>query len=182
LRFNLTEAEQRLWYHLRAPRFMGLKFKRQKPIGPFVADFICLELGLVIEVDGGQHGGASDARRDAWFKANGYHVLRFWNNDVLIQTEVVLESIRQAVIALSRKRERGETLDENVLLLMDEQIYFFWYGGRDVGREMNDPTQPMDRKQEKACVVAASYPIHPLSRLRERGRGEGKLVEWCVMS
>ncbi|MGR9052858.1 MAG: endonuclease domain-containing protein, partial [Gammaproteobacteria bacterium] len=101
LRSHQTEAEQRLWYYLRAHRFMGLKFKRQKPIGPFIADFVCLELRLVIEADGGQHGGDSDAKRDAWFQANGFTVLRFWNHDVLGQTEAVLEQIRQTVFALS---------------------------------------------------------------------------------
>ncbi len=97
LRSNQTEAEQRLWYHLRAQRFMGLKFKRQKPIGPYIADFVCIELRLLIEADGGQHGGDADAERDAWFHAHGYTVLRFWNHEILGQTEAVLERIRQAV-------------------------------------------------------------------------------------
>lgn len=101
LRSNQTEAEQRLWYHLRAQRFMGLKFKRQKPVGPFIADFVCMDLRLVIEADGGQHGGDSDARRDVWFRGQGFTVLRFWNNEILGQTEAVLERIREAVIALS---------------------------------------------------------------------------------
>ena len=97
LRSNQTEAEQRLWYHLRAQRFMGLKFKRQKPIGTYIADFVCIELRLLIEADGGQHGGDADAERDAWFRAHGYTVLRFWNHEILGQTEAVLERIRQAV-------------------------------------------------------------------------------------
>ena len=101
LRANQTDAEQRLWYHLRAQRFMGLKFKRQKPIGPFIADFVCLDLRLMVEADGGQHGGPSDTRRDAWFEAQGFTVLRFWNNEVLGQTAAMLERLRQAVLALS---------------------------------------------------------------------------------
>ncbi len=80
---------------------MDLKFKRQKPIGPYIADFVCVALRLVIEVDGGQHGGESDMQRDHWFHAQGFTVLRFWNNEVLGQTEAVLERVRQAVIALS---------------------------------------------------------------------------------
>jgi len=80
---------------------MALKFKRQKPVGPFIVDFICLELGLVIEVDGGQHGSPADERRDRWFGDRGYTVLRFWNNEVLGQTEAVLERIRQVALALS---------------------------------------------------------------------------------
>ncbi|MEO8408867.1 MAG: endonuclease domain-containing protein, partial [Oxalobacteraceae bacterium] len=55
LRANQTDAEQQLWYHLRAHRFMNLKFKRQKPLGRYIADFLCLELRLIIEIDGGQH-------------------------------------------------------------------------------------------------------------------------------
>ena len=98
LRSNQTDAEQRLWYHLRARRFMGLKFKRQKPIGPFIADFVCLEHKLVVEADGGQHGGADDQRRDEWFAAHGFTVLRFWNHEILGETEAVLERIREAVL------------------------------------------------------------------------------------
>lgn len=98
LRANQTEAEQRLWYHLRAHRFMGLKFKRQKPIGPYIVDFVCLEHGLVIEVDGGQHASrcAYDKTRDAWLREHGYHVMRFWNHEVMQQLDAVLERIRVA--------------------------------------------------------------------------------------
>ncbi|WP_454763477.1 endonuclease domain-containing protein [Cupriavidus campinensis] len=99
LRAGMTEAEQRLWYHLRAHRFLGLKFKRQMPLGPFIADFVCIEFKLVIEADGGQHGSEADEKRDGWFRREGYTVLRFWNNEILQQTESVLEAIRQAVLA-----------------------------------------------------------------------------------
>ncbi len=101
MRSHPTDAEQRLWYHLRAKRFMGLKFKRQKPVGPFIADFVCMEYKLIVEADGGQHETARDAARDAWFEENGYTVLHFWNHEVLQQTETVLEKIRQIVDALS---------------------------------------------------------------------------------
>ena len=112
LRSNQTGAEQRLWYYLRAKRFMGLKFKRQKPIGPFIADFVCMEHKLVIEADGGQHGSDADVKRDAWFQSAGFTVLRFWNHEILEQTEAVLERIRLTVEALSPgpspTRGRGE--------------------------------------------------------------------------
>jgi very-short-patch-repair endonuclease len=103
LRLNQTEAEQRLWYYLRAHRFMGLKFKRQKPIGNYIVDFICLSPKLVIEIDGSQHAEQADYDhcRDTWLREQGFLVLRFWNNEVLNQTEGVLESIRQAILALS---------------------------------------------------------------------------------
>ena len=113
LRGAQTEAEQCLWYHLRGRRFMGLKFKRQKPIGPYIADFVCLEVGLVIEADGGQHGDAADARRDKWMEAQGLTVLRFWNHDVLQQTDAVLERIRLAVLEKSQGLEpRSSGLSE----------------------------------------------------------------------
>ncbi|GAB3793590.1 endonuclease domain-containing protein [Dyella agri] len=96
-----TQAEQRLWYHLRAHRFLGLKFKRQKPLGPYIVDFVCMEQGLVVELDGSQHGDqvAYDRERDAWLAGQGLTVLRFWNHDVMNQTESVLERIRQFVEA-----------------------------------------------------------------------------------
>jgi len=101
LRANQTDAEQRLWYHLRAHRFMNLKFRRQALIGPFIVDFVCMEYKLIVEADGSQHGSDDDARRDAWLKKQGFTVLHFWNHDILQQTDVVLEAIRQGFIALS---------------------------------------------------------------------------------
>jgi very-short-patch-repair endonuclease len=94
LRRKMTNAERRLWYYLRAHRFVGHKFKRQVPIGPYIVDFACLNRKLILEVDGGQHAESlSDKRRDAWLKMQGFEVLRFWNNDVLKNTEAVLELI-----------------------------------------------------------------------------------------
>jgi very-short-patch-repair endonuclease len=99
LRHNLTDSEQKLWYHLRAHRFMGRKFKRQKPLGRYVVDFVCLEEKLVIELDGGQHAEnvEYDKERDAWLRSEGYTVLRFWNNQMMNETESVLEQIRFAL-------------------------------------------------------------------------------------
>ncbi len=102
LRTNQTEAEQRLWYHQRAHRFMNLKFKRQKPMGRYIVDFVCMEQRLIIELDGGQHAEQAlyDQHRDAWFRRVGYTVLRFWNNDVMQNLEGVFEQIR-CTLALS---------------------------------------------------------------------------------
>ena len=96
LRASQTKAEQKLWYYLRAHRFMGLKFKRQKTIGCYIVDFICIERRLIIEIDGGQHieQAEYDHRRDAWLGSQGYTILRFWNNEVMQQPESVLEQIR----------------------------------------------------------------------------------------
>jgi very-short-patch-repair endonuclease len=91
LRARMTNAERKLWYALRDRRFAGFKFRRQVPIGPFIADFVCFDERLVIEVDGGQHADSpQDKRRDRWFKANNFRVLRFWNNEVLSNLEGVM--------------------------------------------------------------------------------------------
>ncbi len=102
LRSHQTDAEQRLWYHLRAHRFMNFKFKRQLPIGRYIVDFVCLEYRLIIEADGGQHNDETDQLRDAWIKAQGFTILRFWNHDILQQTEAVLESIRNKLLDLQQ--------------------------------------------------------------------------------
>jgi len=94
----MTDAERRLWYRLRAHRFDGHKFKRQIPIGPYIVDFACLGRKLVIEVDGGQQvDNADDIVRDDYLKNEGFRVLRSWNNDVLRNTDGVLEVILSAL-------------------------------------------------------------------------------------
>ncbi|MCD6298084.1 MAG: endonuclease domain-containing protein [Deltaproteobacteria bacterium] len=92
LRKNMTDAERLLWRHLRNRQLGEYKFRRQRPIGPYIVDFVCLEKKLVIEVDGGQHAGQveSDAKRSGYLEDKGYKVLRFWNNEVLKETESVL--------------------------------------------------------------------------------------------
>ncbi len=102
LRKNSTDAEIFLWTHLRAKRFDGLKFKRQVPVGDYIADFICFDKRLVVEVDGGGHAeNESDRVRDAWFAERGFKVLRFWNNEVFGNIEGVLEEISKNVGAPS---------------------------------------------------------------------------------
>jgi very-short-patch-repair endonuclease len=95
LRRDQSDAERRVWFNLRDRRLDGWKFSRQKPIGPYVVDFICREAGLVVEIDGGQHADqlAEDAARTKYLESLGYRVLRFWNNEVLLNTEGVMESI-----------------------------------------------------------------------------------------
>jgi very-short-patch-repair endonuclease len=99
LRKNLTEAEQRLWSALRRKQLDGARFRRQVPVGPYVADFACLAAKLVVELDGGRHAleTARDVRRDAWFAERGYRTLRFWNNDVLRNLDGVLAAISAAL-------------------------------------------------------------------------------------
>ena len=84
LRKSMTDAERWLWYRLRAHRFEGYKFKRQVPVGPYIVDFACLNHGLVVELDGGQHAESDrDLARDEFLRAKGFRMLRFWNNDAL---------------------------------------------------------------------------------------------------
>jgi len=98
LRSDSTEAEAKLWIRLRARAFGGYKFVRQAPIGPFFVDFVCREQRLIVEVDGGQHAtSATDTTRDKWLLDHQYRVLRFWNNDVLRNTDGVLQSIAAAL-------------------------------------------------------------------------------------
>ncbi|EOR10819.1 endonuclease domain-containing protein [Acinetobacter tandoii] len=97
MRSNVTDAENLMWQLLRAKRFMNLKFRRQHVIAPYIVDFYCHELGLVIELDGSQHGTDEaieyDAERTKFLEALGLTVVRYWNHDVLNQTDVVLEDL-----------------------------------------------------------------------------------------
>jgi len=90
-----TDAESRLWYHLRSRRFLGLKFRCQHILQGYIVDFICLERKVVIELDGGQHADqkAYDDHRTRVLEKDGFKVIRFWNNDVLNNLEGVLETI-----------------------------------------------------------------------------------------
>ena len=98
LRSQMTDAERRLWYLLRAHRFSGYKFKRQVPMGRYVVDFVCFDRKVVIEADGGQHAdNLADRSRDERLQSQGFRVLRFWNNDVLKNTRGVMEIIANAL-------------------------------------------------------------------------------------
>lgn len=123
LRSASTDAELLLWSRLRARQLAGLKFRRQRPVGPYFADFACVELGLVIELDGGQHGDPSalahDTQREEAMHALGFTTLRFWDNEVLTQTDAVLERIRLTAQTLtptlSRQREREQNTSSSPL-------------------------------------------------------------------
>jgi very-short-patch-repair endonuclease len=103
LRSQETQAEAILWRHLRQLEARGSHFRRQVVIGPYIADFACLAARLIVEVDGSQHGTDEGKRHDdartQWLNAEGYRVLRFWNNDVMSRTAAVLEAIHQAIDA-----------------------------------------------------------------------------------
>ncbi|MBE7183708.1 MAG: endonuclease domain-containing protein [Methylobacterium mesophilicum] len=94
MRREPTDSEERLWQELRGRRLDRFKFRRQVPLGPFIADFLCVEAMLVVELDGSQHAdSAYDMRRDADLKARGFRVLRFWNDDVLRDLNGVCDTI-----------------------------------------------------------------------------------------
>jgi very-short-patch-repair endonuclease len=98
LRHRLTDAERKLWWHLRYRMPTdGTHFRRQVPIGPYIADFCCLKARLIIEVDGNQHGYdqniVRDARRTAYLTAQGFRVLRVTNREVFTAIDGVLEAI-----------------------------------------------------------------------------------------
>ena len=103
LRHDATDAEQKLWRHLKRFSLPQSHFRRQATIGPYFADFACHEARLVIEIDGGQHNDmthlAADAVRTAYLNAQGYSVLRFWNNDVLENIDGVLSAIDEVLKA-----------------------------------------------------------------------------------
>ena len=104
MRHDATNAEHLMWQLLRAQRFMNLKFRRQHVIEPYIVDFFCHELGLVVELDGGQHntgvGVAYDNGRTQFLEALGLKVIRYWNDDVLDRSEVVLDGLRNICIEL----------------------------------------------------------------------------------
>mgnify|MGYP000533559838 CR=1 FL=1 len=99
LRNTSTDVERFLWRYLRRRQIADRRFRRQVPIGGYIADFVCLESKLVVELDGGQHQTRHhhDTRRDRYIEKRGFKILRFWNNDVLQQAEAVLQQIWQAL-------------------------------------------------------------------------------------
>jgi very-short-patch-repair endonuclease len=112
LRREKTEAERKLWRELRELNRQGFHFRQQAPLGPYIADFADHGTKLVIELDGGQHGEPAGLRTDAtrtrWLEANGYRVLRFWNNDVLANTLFVMDTIvRHVELHTPDEKEAG---------------------------------------------------------------------------
>ena len=93
MRKEMTPAERALWYVLRNRRFIGLKVRRQVPIGPYIADFYCADHRLIIEADGSGQGSARDMDRDRWLTAQGFRVLRLGNRDILTNLPACLDAI-----------------------------------------------------------------------------------------
>jgi len=107
LRKNQTDVEQLVWKHLRNRQLYNYKFRRQFPIEPYIADFVCLDLKLIIELDGGQHASQIDYdnQRSLFLEQRGFKVIRFWNNDVIENTVGVLEAIYLAILEITKTVE-----------------------------------------------------------------------------
>jgi len=112
LRRELTDVERKLWFALRSRQFAGFKFRRQQPIGPYIADFACFEARLVIELDGDQHGSdcgaAYDAKRTEFLKMDGFRVIRFPNHEINSGFDDVLDAIARHLRCPSPSPPVGE--------------------------------------------------------------------------
>ena len=168
LRRRMTDAENHLWRHLRRRQFAGCKFRRQHPFFDYILDFACLEKSLAIEVDAGQHQACEqDRQRDARLQAAGFRVLRFWNNQVLQETDAVLEAIWLALNENQSGRPRfsveGDPAVEAASLASQHRPFPF--KGKD--RKGMGP-RPAD---EPASVFKSP---HPPPDLPLEGGGEGR--------
>ena len=107
LRKSETDAERKIWQLLQSRALKGAKFRRQHPVGSYVVDFMCINEKLIIELDGSQHQPQKsyDAQRTAFLEQAGYRVIRFWDNDVLLQTESVMQAIFDALGSPSASRQ-----------------------------------------------------------------------------
>ena len=99
LRNQSTDTERHLWQHLRGKQLAGFRFRRQVPIAGFIADFACLEAKVILELDGSQHAQnvGYDNQRDRLIEAQGFRVLRFWDNQVFLETRAVLDEIMRVL-------------------------------------------------------------------------------------
>lgn len=113
LRINATDAERRLWSAIRNRQLSGVRFNRQVRIGPYICDFAARTPGLVIELDGGQHmlEASSDSKRTRFLEADGYHVLRFWNHEVMENLDGVVTAIEMTLKALPLDRSHAPQIN-----------------------------------------------------------------------
>ena len=124
LRRSMTDAEKKLWWELRDRGVNKFKFRRQHPVGRYIADFCCLEARLIIEVDGGQHREEQrghDDERTAWLTAECFRVVRFWNHEVLEDVDSVCEAVFRALN--EQMRERSEPSKRERVLAARRRIY-----------------------------------------------------------
>ncbi|GAA0563294.1 endonuclease domain-containing protein [Rhizomicrobium electricum] len=103
MRHEPTDAERKFWFAVRGRKFDGYKFKRQYPVGPYIADFVCLDQRLIVELDGGQHAQQAeyDIKRTDFLQSRGFRILRVWNDDFLRTPDAILEGVWRALTAPS---------------------------------------------------------------------------------
>ncbi|RWC60614.1 endonuclease domain-containing protein [Mesorhizobium sp.] len=118
MRRVMTDAELKLWNELRAHRLMGMSFRRQVPIGPYIVDFACSSYHLIVEVDGSQHADSENLQRDearsAYLKASGWTILRFWNDDIIRDIDNVCQHIVIEAGLAGAEMSAGEPARESV--------------------------------------------------------------------
>ncbi len=160
LRSRMTDAERRLWYHLSRKQLAQYKFRQQEPIGAYIVDFVCYAAKLIIELDGGQHlESASDLKRDECLRGQGFRVLRFWNHEVLSQTDAVLQKILASLVTPSPQPSptRGEGAPDASALLQrsptgEESVVAPSLGGR--GQGEGEAGQNDERWMRHALALA----------------------------
>ena len=169
LRQAMTDAENTLWLHLQKKQFHNLKFRRQQPIGIYIADFVCFEKKLIIELDGGQHNEINnikhDNKRDEFLQSQGFTVVRLWNNDIFENIDGVLEYLEQVIFNHSPKSDistnpQGEGKDNNPLLLNEQQG-----GGLIQSREdfLNDLEWAVIDDYKELQTIKNKYPASVMS-------------------
>ena len=160
LRRSSTDVERKLWHRIRDKQVEGFRFRRQRPIGRFIVDFICLDARLIVELDGGQHAEsvAHDQKRSAFLHERGYRVLRFWNNEVIENIEGVLERLRE-VLLLTR-------LDPTPALPLSGE------GADRAGAEVAAANE-IDRASAEVVAIAPSPAMRGKAGMGVRPPGEG---------
>ncbi|MFI3196785.1 MAG: DUF559 domain-containing protein [Methylococcaceae bacterium] len=175
MRHAPTETEARMWYFLRNRRLGGWKFRRQHPLGKYIADFICVDARLVIELDGGQHADLfaqqGDEERSAFLAERGLRVLRFWNNDFLQQTEAVLEQILlaldESVSPHPNPLPGGEReLEHKALSILEQDNKTVFLSGSD--------NKPLSRLEPRNKALPHLKPSNEALSPSGRGLGEGQ--------
>jgi very-short-patch-repair endonuclease len=110
LRKNMTETEQFVWQRIRYCQLRGFRFRRQAPIGPYIADFVCFEAKLILELDGGQHAvrADADAIRTQWLESQGFRVFRVWNHEAFQEWDAIAETVATILVERSGSRSDGQ--------------------------------------------------------------------------
>jgi 23S rRNA (uridine2552-2'-O)-methyltransferase len=158
LRKTMTDAEIFLWQLLRREQF-GVKFRKQHPVGRYIADFACLNLKIIIELDGGQHADDVRVRRDAertrFLESQGFQVLRFWNHDVMENTEAVVETIYRAVTPSPHRGEdgRGALLEANY---PEKESETYHTQAQSLSPKRPHPTPPPTGEGRAAAAITSS--------------------------